>query len=216
MPHMHPTEPGIRLAVGVSESGKTFGIRRDLAIASEKFPIIVLDQTKEWTKTPVPSKGCEKLEHAFEWVKRGHRLVVCRTTRSELAEQGTRLCEWALNVPQLVGVAVPEAHNVWPNGRPLPPPMMELVTAWRHHKVAAWFDAQRFALVDATIRAQAREVRLYTMHSDLDIDQAKRMVRSGGELVKAIDECADRFDRREYGWHVTLSASRRPPYIPER
>lgn len=221
MPHMHATEPGIRLAVGVSESGKTFGIRRDLGVAAEKFPIIVMDQTREWVETPVPSKRCSTVKRAVELVGEGARFVIVRVEREQLASEGIALCTWALSVVdrekrRQVGIAIPEAQNICPNGRPLSPVMLELVTAWRHHKVAAWFDTQRFALLDSTIAAQAREVRLYTMHSDLDIARAKGMVRQGAELVTALDECADRFDRREYGWHVTLGNSRRPPYTPER
>lgn len=216
MPHMPATDPGIRLAVGVSESGKTYGIRRDLGVAAESFPIIVLDQTREWNDTPVPSRGCTTVKRATELVGEGARFVVVRMPREQLAQSGLELCTWALTQHELVGIAIPEAQNVCPNGKPLPPAFSELVTAWRHHRVAAWFDTQRFALLDSTIAAQAREVRLYTMHSDIDIARAKSMVRDGNALVEAIDECADRFDQREYGWHVTLGASRRPPYIPER
>lgn len=218
---MPATEPGLRFSVGVSESGKTTGIRRDVLVASKSFPVVVVDRVKDkgWSELPIPgARGATTMEHARHWMKNGVRIVIIRPKREAMNEETLRACEWALEHPRRCGLALPEVQHIAPTGPPsaLPDVLMELVTAWRHYDVAAWFDTQRFALSNATLAAQAREVRLYTMHADVDLARVKSLVRGGDELIAAIDECANRFDRKEYGWHVTLSASRRPPFVIER
>lgn len=224
---LHPSEPGVRLNVGVSKSGKTHNMRAELAVAVQHMPIIVFDQTRaDFLRTPVPSHRCSTLETAVRLVemhekvrKRGqpHAFVVYQP-RGDLFTDGAALCAWAVREGSpLVGLAFPEAHLVFPvERRGLTPEMLRMLTAYRHFNVAAWFDTQRVALLNTTIRGQATQVRVFTISAAADLDAIAESVRDRKLFYAAIELCAAHYDKGEYGYHVTLGASRRPPYNVER
>lgn len=215
-----PYEPGIRLNVGVSKSGKTFLMRQDLTKAVYRMPIIVLDQTREWNTAPVPAYAATTGKQAIAFVeshrradaRAPHAFVILRPTGA-LMDAGIALCAWALHAKPLVGLAFPEAHNVFPvRLTTLPPDMLVMLTAYRHFGIAVWFDTQRVALLNTTIRGQATEINVFSISSKADLDAISESVRDRKLFERAIDEISVHYDRGEYGYHVTLGASRRPPY----
>lgn len=222
-----PHEPGVRLSLGISKAGKTTLMRRDLATAVRHMPVVVFDQTRtDFLTTPVPSHRCSTLETAIRLVdvherarkrEQAHAFVVYQPN-GDLFNQGAKLCDWAVEQRhRMIGIAFPEAHLIFPVKRTdLPDGMMKMLTAYRHYQVACWFDSQRAALLNTTIRGQAGELNVFTIAASTDIDAVAESVRDKKAFVEALDECARHYDRAEYGYHVTLGANRRPPYIVER
>lgn len=204
----------ITLSVGVSGSGKTYGVRAAVFRAARTHPVIVIDRMAEWENVPVDlarrTKGVIGLREAREAVKAGYRLVIVRDSRSDVAQLFDRACRWAIRYPGLAGVACPEAHRACPNGTPLPADVEIAVTQWRHHKVALWLDTQRVPLLSRTVTEQATLLNLYAIVGDRDLS----VVRStwGNQCEAAVRECANRYARGERGWHVALGLNRAPPF----
>lgn len=217
--------PELHAAVGISGSGKTYGIRRQvLATCAARVPVIVVDTIKDahWRTLPRPllkrAAGFAETQCTAERVTsaldKGALLVVVRPSYEAALDVAEAMAGVARDWPTLCGVAIPEAHRIAPNGRPMPPAIGDVVTAFRHHKVRAWFDSQRLALLNTSITELARDLRIYTIRGRRDFAAAREI---GDEpLVAALRDCAERFDRGERGWHVALGVRQAPPFRPER
>jgi hypothetical protein len=199
------TDPGIRLAVGVSGAGKTYSIRADVYRAARECPVMVIDRMKEWTRGDA---GVRSVADGARAVADGARLVIVRP--QDVVQATEEACRWARDYSGLAGVAVPEAHRALPNGGRLAPAVEDCVTAWRHHRVALWLDTQRLSLLNRTVTEQARELRLFAIVGDLDLRAVSEL--GGRELVAAVRACAQRLADGEPGWHVQLGLVRVPPY----
>lgn len=217
---MLPHEPGIRLAVGVSRSGKTFGMERDVTRASERIPVVVIDRLAEWGRNGFPPDVAQRtaIVSSFDRVQRalerGKRLVVVRSV--DARADAERACEWARDRAGVAGVAIPEAHRCFPNAGNLPRSVEDVACAWRHHEVAIWLDTQRLAKLhkDLTEQASACELRLYAILGARD----RKVIAEDldGDLLDPLNTIRDRFKGGdgERGWHVLLPGA--PPYEPRR
>lgn len=213
---MDTAEPGIRLAVGISGTGKTHGIKQQIYRSACVMPVMVLDRMHEWNEVPPAlagrTVGCQTIAQAREHAKRGKRLIVVRP--SDIIVASNEACAWARDWKGVAGVAIAEAHRVAPNVNSLPLAIDDVATAWRHHKVALWLDTQRFALLNRTLTEQARELRIYSVVGDRDLSVVSEI--GGKALVASVMECAARLARNEPGWHVELGLVRTPPYDLKR
>ena len=208
---MNPGDAGIRVAVGVSGSGKTHAVRHDVytAASAHGMPIVVLDRMREWSRGDAHARTMTEARRHFE---AGARLVLLRC--EDVAAATVEACAWARDWPGRAGVAIPEAHRACPVHARLAPPVEDVVCAWRHYDVALWLDTQRFALMSRTVTEQARLVRLFATTGALDLRGISDL--GGRELVQAVRLCGERLARGEQGWHVPLGVSRLPPYVPVR
>lgn len=201
------TDPGLRLAIGTSGAGKTYGTKREVyAAARGGVPVIVIDQMYEWTH----ADACVRTtREATALIAKGKRLVLVRAEDPVSAAE--EACGWAIaDRAKVRGVALPEAHNLLPSEGRLPPNAMKCVTAWRHFNVALWLDTQRLALLNRTCSEQSRTIRVYATIGDLDLLALKRV--GGVPLMDAAAEAAERMARGEPGWHATLGLVRKPPF----
>ena len=213
--------PGLRLSVGVSGSGKTHGLRRQVyrAVLSG-VPVMVLDRMREWTTLPpevakvavgvTPESG---VQLARAWLDEGARLVIVQTRD---VERDTILaCEWARDNPKHCGIALTEVHRAAPNtGAPLPSALEDVALAWRHHHVSFWCDTQRLSLCNRTFTEQVRELRVHAVGGERDLMRLREM--GGAELAQAATECARRLVAGEPGWHVLIRTVALPPYELQR
>lgn len=206
-----PWEPGVRLSVGVSRSGKTYRLRRIYFQAATRIPLIILDRTREIQQVPAPlgpyTAGCSSVREAIEYLEKGKRIVVVQVT--DCQNEMERACEWARKYPGVAGIAMSEAHRAFPNGKPLMPASDDAITAWAHFKVAMFLDTQRLAKIDTTVSENASELCLFTCTGSNDFDRMRDI--GGRELEAAVREAGNRFDRGEPGWHVKLGVTRRAP-----
>ncbi|MCH8198541.1 MAG: hypothetical protein IIA54_00525 [Chloroflexi bacterium] len=228
------SEPGIRLAVGVSGAGKTHGLRAQVYRAVRSgMPVIVLDRMHEWNEVPgdlVPvTCVVPDVAQALEYIPQGARLCVVRP--SDVLTEALSACEWARDYQGVAGVACSEAHRIAPNtSATLPGPLEDVALAWRHHRVALWLDTQRISLLSRTLTEQARELRIYAVGGDRDLARLREV--GGKQLEDAAKECArrlvglgeydDQGNQRtaplppEPGWHVLIRVTPLPPYHLER
>lgn len=205
--------PGVRLAVGVSGSGKTYGLRREIYTATTTHPVLVIDPMREWRTAP-PScapVGVRSVRDAIKAVDSGARLVVIET--SDVVTDAEQACQWARSRGDC-GVAMPEAHRIAPNGDRLSGALDACATAWRHYRVTLWLDTQRIALLHKTLTEQASEIRLHAVFGVRDLAVIREW--GGRELEKAVSDCAEKLANGEPGWCVRLGMVRRPPYQIER
>lgn len=210
---MNPAEPGIRLNIGISGTGKTYCIRGQVYRSAAHMPIMVLDRMCEWSSVPASlapyTAGCQTVAQGIEHAKRGKRLIVVRP--QDIVSASNEACIWARDYKGVAGVAIPEAHRVCPNMQnSLPQAIDDVATAWRHHKVALWLDTQRIANLNRTLTEQARELKLFSIVGDRDLKVVSEI--GGSELVAKIKECASRLAAGDPGWHVELGLVRVPPY----
>lgn len=215
-----PTDPGVRLCVGLSKSGKSYSIRADVHEAARRgMPIAVVDSMHEWTSFPPDIVKRAVVLSRAEWtraniaaaVKRGMRIVIVRTTgNDQTIEAADIACHWALRHEGIAGVAITEAWQVAPTSGIKARRLAEVTRAFRHRKVAAWLDAQRLTMISPHVRELCLELRCFAMagHTDHQI-----LTDIGTKhLSDAVHECARRYARGEYGWHVALGAERIGPY----
>lgn len=207
-----PWEPGVRLSVGVSRSGKTYRLRRIYFQAATRIPLIILDRTREITSVPTPlaphTVGCDTVKDAIVQLDAGKRIAIVRI--NECVNEMERACEWARKQPRVAGIAMSEAHRAFPNGKPLLPAADDCITAWAHFGTAMFLDTQRLAKIDTTVSENASELCLFTCTGTNDFDRMRDI--GGRELEVAVREAGTRFDRGEPGWHVKLGVTRRGPY----
>lgn len=222
---MLPHEPGLRVAVGVSGSGKSYTQRIEALAASERIPVIVVDTMKEWAKPDgssiIPAShadiaaGANDINVAIKHVANGKRLIILQPPDEQILATARAAAVWAQQYPGVAGLVIPEAHNVAPVTH-IPIEIDRIATAWRHHKVAMWCDTQRIARLNHAITDNARELRIFAQWSELDL---KRVYEIGkAPLVEAINEAAyrlappDEGGKGEAGWHVRLGMRRVPPF----
>jgi hypothetical protein len=206
---------GIHLSIGVSGSGKTYGMRSAVYDASRHMPIMVIDRMYEWGSVPGRLAGrAVGVTSAADGIavfksRPQTRMVIVRDV-GEVADSLNAACLWAISSKGPAGVACSEVHRAAPNGGRLPGEIERAVTQWRHHKVGLWLDTQRLALLSRTITEQATELKLYTIVGDRDLSVIG--ATWGNDLVVAVGKCAAKFAAGEPGWHVNLGIVRTPPY----
>lgn len=223
--------PGLRLSIGISRSGKTFGLRRQVYRAVlAGVPVMVLDRMHEWTSLPpevarvaVGVRSTTGVPLAAAWLQEGARLAIVQT--SDVAGDALKAAEWAKgkvdeSLPAIHpanhrGIAITEVHRAAPNtGNPLPELLEDVALAWAHHNVSFFCDTQRIALCNRTLTEQMRELRVYAVGRGVDSQRLKEM--GGPELAAASQECARRLVAGEPGWHVKIRTVALPPYELER
>lgn len=206
-----PHEGGVRIACGIPKSGKTFGIKRDVFIAARSFPICVIDTLGEWNTQPRGLRcfTFDSARRALMALEAGKfDLAVVRSRNPAI--DGSEAVRWAVSHKGRAGVAIPEAHMVFPRGPRLPDHVMRAVCQWRHPAVdvALWLDTQRLANLDTTIREQARELRIYATSGKLDLQAVEAI---SPELLTVVLQANQKM-QTESGWHATCGAVRLPPF----
>lgn len=225
---LDPWQPGIRVAFGLSGSGKSHVNREDVFAAARYFPIVIVDLAEEWwdlppAMTPYAARTYS-WESARDALERGQkRIVVLRPAIGTEEACVEAVCAWARVIGHgkrdlpvaTAGIVIPELHNVAPVHY-CPPTLLKVATAWRHTSTAFWGDSQRVSTVNHSITDNARDMRIFAQTGG---PCRKRLMEIGGaDLVSAIDECAMRLDRRDRGgwdqpgWHVRLGVVRRKPF----
>lgn len=219
---LSPKEPGIRLAVGASGSGKTYGMSQDVLKAVRHYPVMVIDSMTEWVGRDAPIKIpadisaglARSVKQGAELAKQGKRLiVVVPTVDIEVAAE--EACGWARDYKGRCGLSISEAHRPMPNGGRLTRNIDDIATKWRHFDVSLWCDTQRLPQLHKLITEQARELRIYTIYGPRDLAVIANEI-GGQPLVAAVNECADLLSQGQPGWHVNLGISRRPPFTKVR
>lgn len=217
---MHPSEPALRVAIGVSGSGKSYYVKNEVLIAARTIPVMVIDMMREWPAVPIPNDlmpyaaPAYDVATAIKAVAAGKRLVVIQP--ADMMAASIQAAEWARQYPGVAGLAIHECHHVAPVNQPMPIEIDRIATQWRHHRVAFWADCQRIARLHHSITDNARELRLFAQWGDLDLKRVKEI--GGQPLVDAINDCARRFaptdegGQNEPGWHVRLGVLRTPPF----
>lgn len=217
---MKPGEAGLRVSVGVSGAGKTHGVRASVLASSLVHPVVVIDRMKEWQTVPpthahlVQGVPSGKMADALPYIAAGKRLIILRPASHEVEQAAEDACAWARDAPYVAGVAIPEAHNVAPTHGRLSSALGDVVSTWRHCRVAAWFDTQRVALLNRQITENARELRIYALAGDRDLATVRSI--GGRELESAVLQCTAKLAAGEPGWHVKLGLVRVPPFRIER
>lgn len=202
---------GISLSIGVSGSGKTYGLRRQVFRAASTMPILIIDRMREWNAVPRALAKRTAGYHAIADALADDGPSTLRIVRTRNLEADFQAaCEWAYATDRPRGVACSEAHRVLPNASRLQGAIEDCVTAWRHRNVTLWLDTQRLSLLNRTTTEQATDLRLYAIAGDLD----RRTIRAswGGECLDAVDECSRRLGAGDPGWHVPMGVSRLGPY----
>ncbi len=217
---MQPNEPGLRVAIGVSGSGKTVGVTTDAHAAARSMPVLVLDSMREFVSVPDDLRpytaGTHDIKKAIEHLNAGKRFVVLLPTKENIVSYAAKGAEWAERYPGLAGLVIPEAHHIAPVTGPVSLEIDRIATQWRHHNVAFWCDTQRIARLHHSITDNAREMKLYAQWGDADLKRVKEI--GGNALVDAVNECArkcapvDEGGLGEPGWHVRLGMWRQPPF----
>jgi hypothetical protein len=213
-----PRDAGVRLAIGVSGAGKSYGIIRDVHRAARAgMRVVVVDSMHEWVSVPsdlaartrrVPDVAAAVA--AFN--DKGTRIAIVTPHDSTAATEDA--CRWALETSELRGVVVHEAWMVAPSKATLTPGLQMVTRAWRHKHVAAWLDTQRVAALSRHVTDLARETRLYAVTGDRDFAVVREI--GGNELETAVRACAAKLASGAPGWHVELGANRLGPFVPKR
>lgn len=213
--------PGLRVSAGLSGAGKSHSNQVGiLTHVRQGIQCVVVDRLREWENAPPDilevsgiAKSFDVLRQALEAGEIG--LGILQPDFAQLEAETDAVCEWAgADISVLRGVGLPEAHRALPKSwQSIPENIKNVVTEWRHHNVAMWLDTQRFAMLNADVVELAREVRLFAMHGNNDFKALKAMAGgSGNELIAAVQQCAERLDADDPGWHVHLRARRTGPY----
>lgn len=225
---------GLRLNVGVSGSGKTSNMNDQIfSFARQGMPIVYLDQLADMASCPSDITSAliedlpgtkEEMDMTIRALAAPRRIVVCRP--NDPYDYLMALCRYGVPRskrnpngrpwPGVMGIALPEAHLIVPNKKSLDPIVMKVVTQWRHHGLAVWFDTQRFSLLNTTAIHQSREIRLFAIVGDTDLkrvrdlggDELSDLVREAGRRMQEVHEGGD----NEPGWYVRLNPARLPPY----
>lgn len=191
--------PGVRTHVGLPGAGKTKTMLFELqALTIGKVPAIAFDRNREIKTWPGPSKTFSTKE--FRQLKELEAGVLY-LVYDELSNTKMNYI-WAIELAQryrdklvkknpdaklAVGIAVPEAHLLLPkSGGDLR--ILEATTAWRHRKLALWYDTQRIALLNTTAVEVSRGpdaggLRLFPMGGHNDLKLIKAM---GGKPLMAL------------------------------
>jgi hypothetical protein len=223
--------PAVLVSVGVSGSGKTHGVKKQVFRAVlAGMQVIVIDRTREWTSVPGSLSGQTAIVSSVDAARArflaGARLVIVTCTSKDLHKQTERACAWAAEkgpgdtrregLPR--GVAIPEAHRVAPNVGGLVGGVESIddaVTAFRHGNVVLWLDTQRFSKLSRTAVEQSDLIRVYAC-GPRDVgavgeDFATR--QDAPALEAAIRECGTRKRAGEPGWYVELEQTAvSPPF----
>ncbi len=229
---LHPMEPGVRVAVGVSKSGKSHGISRDVfAAVRGGMPVVVVDSMHEYRAVPPDiakrfyvvqeadtqkflADGSKYIRDIFASDEKIRLVIVRPTTKPDTVRAMEIACRWAITTKGMTGVACPEAWQVAPSSKKVTPSFATVTRAWRHKQVAMWLDSQRMTMMSADVVDLAQEVRCYAMTGRRDLVIAGEL--GGPELVTAIKQATAKYAANEYGWHVCLGALRVGPYKIER
>lgn len=209
--------PGLYGYVGIPRSGKSFTERVDaIAAARAGHSTLWFDPNEETHTLPsdLSVSGHFVTEAALAKLRAappGHVAVV----RVPLTPANfDAAAEWAMESSG--SIVMPEAHNGAPNAlRTLPPNASRLTTAFRHRGASLFWDSQRLALINVTLRENTAE----NLHVFATTGLADRQVlrdMGGYELEAAALEAARRMQAGQPGWHVKLGLVRLPPYTLER
>lgn len=241
-----PPTDGVYVNIGFSGSGKTHtaALQQMRGVAAGRR-IATCDRLYEWQTERVElldtfgiaDVSCEigSVDELDDATAEGYRFIVLPGPYS--IEDADAMCAWALqaDVPKerrdQRGAAFPEAHRVFPNnGAELEksaPAFNEALTAWRHHFVAVWADAQRLSKLHTDITELATETRVFAVAGRLekkrllDIaeeeDDGARLVELATEANRRRRKAKDLKDAGApasqwvplVGWHVHVQS---PPY----
>lgn len=217
---------GIRIAVGLSGCGKTYGIQNQVfAFIRSGAPCIIIDVMAEWRKVPADlrdlacyvSAGQNVIAAIENALRQGKRLIIIQD--GDPCAVFETLCRWVIKRKGsgAVGIAIPEAHEAI-SKHYLEQAVKKCITQWRHYDLALWLDTQRPALLNTTAFAQACETRIYAIGEDIDLQWVRRL--GGKALLEKVQQCADEHRKSKdrghipdgRGHHVRLDESRMGPY----
>jgi hypothetical protein len=207
----------ITVSVGISGSGKTHGMDREIRAACRSFPIIIINAMKEFQTMArgVKAASCTQAATVDRLLRQGYRII--RWDVDDPKSALDEACRIAMAHPGHVGVVCSEAHIAIPNRGSVPLYTMKAITQYRHWHVSMWLDTQRLSLINRTVTEQCQRLKLYAMVGNLDLgivaaswdhDQGNKYP----QCSSLVQVCAERLGRGEPGWHVFLGVPRMPPY----
>lgn len=215
---------GIRLHVGVSGSGKTYGMKTDVFNTARFMPVLAIDRMAEWGTVPraLVHKGFVTIGEACDWLREGEKrrrngLAIVRDT-GDVAQAFDLACRWAVMGDGPRGVACSEIHRACPNHVPLLSNVEAVATQWRHKQVALFIDTPRLSLLSPTLREQSTSgLKIFSVFGPRDL--AVIAETWGAQVEAAVRECSRRFvagggvGGNGAGWYVRPNV---PPYKLER
>ena len=214
-------EPGMRVAIGIPRSGKSYSIKHDVITSVlAGVPIIVIDSVQDalWT-AGVPASIAKRtmraksVARAVKLIERGESLVIVRDDDLDIDDATQEACTWLLG-GEGRGLAIHEAWMVAPPSMSPKSKLLKVARAWGHRRAFCWLDAQRPTNINRNIMEIATELRLFAIGGPEDIREVKRL---GGEpLCEQVAEAMRRYKNGDKGWHVSMGMDRTPPFHLER
>lgn len=224
---------GVYCCIGKSGSGKSHANQTSVVQhVLDGRPVAYLDRLHELEEAPYglhPSK-CIILDstadlasaHSQRFLGAVGLFIIPGPADIASVEQA---CMWAQRCEG--GVAIPEAHRVYPNnGRELvkvSPAFEACLSAWRHHRVAVWLDSQRISKLHTDVTELATDLRVFAT-SGRNEKKALREIGDDddGDIVglvteaerrrvkgKRLKDAGDPSWADHVGWHVHVTE---PPY----
>lgn len=214
-----PREPGVRVAFGMSGSGKSHWLTRSvIASVRDGVRVIVIDPEEDWQAVP------EDLEQATDYApsveaacarfKKDERMriLIVRPEIDRESEAVEAACAWALRTKAMRGVVIHEAWSVAPAKGRIPPSLLRLTRVFRHWNALLWVDTPRPSDLSRNLREVSRETHIFAIAGDADLEAVRDLAGSdGSELVAEVQRCAVLFERGEPGWQVELGKARMRP-----
>lgn len=220
---------GVFVCIGKSGSGKSHANQVSVVEhVTDGRPVGYLDRLHELQEPPpgVSSSKCVVLDSVddLESAREAGFLLLIVPGPADIASV-EKACMWAQRCEG--GVALPEAHRVYPNnGRELTkvsPAFEACLSAWRHHRVAVWLDSQRISKLHTDVTELATDLRVFAtsgrnekkalreLGDDDDGDIVALVTEAERRRVKGkrLKDAGDPTWAENVGWHVHVTE---PPY----
>jgi hypothetical protein len=233
------TSTSVYAALGITGSGKSFGIARKIAHAlrTTKWAVLVLDVNDEWIdprgsilaaiagSPRIRVTSVRSVDEARKALADGRRLVVVSgkavggnygKPANPYYAVADALATVAIEGPATV-LVLHEAHTSCHEGHPFPPRVGQIVLHHRHLAALLWVDSQQPANVRKELLAGCHRIDLYATAAPRDLSQIERLAGSR-ELSDAVREMAAHVvHSKEAGWHIPFNVhAPGGPYVAQR
>lgn len=209
---------GLHGYLGLPGSGKTYALKHDVCAAvRQRDTAMVLDHLRDVNWRSVPrdlfdvTATAHSVAEARARAKEGMRLILVRPGDWAIADALEDACAWALRTSSPRVVAVSEIQMACPlMPLQLREHVLRMATQWRHLRGGLYYDTQRPALVNSSLRDMTMEdYNLFALGADDAHNMGKRF---GPAMAASLAAITERYARKEKGWHVHLGLVRAAPF----